>query len=171
MRPQYASMGLTLMNNLTYPMHIKVVDQVMVLDFNMSGQALMHENEVARARQLGRNVADNAGKSEAEMRWCGDFEGACPVCHGNLMTVDNGNQKVTCAICGIQGTMRLVDGKMKVDFSEEDWIGSRLTREECAVHYGEIFESLGKFPDIAEEVKKREQKYREYDVPMIKPEK
>ena len=170
-RSQYASMGLTLMNDLTYPMHVKVVDQLMVLDANSSGQALIHDDKVARARLLGKHVAENAGKTEAEMKWCGDFDGTCPVCHGNLMTVENGDEKVTCAICGIQGTMKLVDGKMKVDFAEDDLKGSRLTKEECAYHYGEIFESLGKFQDIAQEVKKREEKYRNYDIPMIKPEK
>ena len=170
-RSQYASMGLTLMNDLTYPMHIKVVDQVMVLDANASGHALIHDDKVARCHELGKNVAMNAGKAEEEMRWCGDFEGTCPVCHGNLMTVDNGDKTITCAICGIKGNVRVVDGKIKVDFPREEWIHSRLTREECAYHYAEINESLGAFQDIVGEVKAREQKYREYQVPVIKPEK
>ena len=168
-RPQYASMGLTLMNDLTYPMHIKVVDQVMVLDSNSSGHALIHDDKVARVHQLGKNVAENACKSEEEMKWCGDFEGTCPVCHGNLMTVDNGDESVTCAICGIQGKMNLESGKMKVEFDIADYTKSRLSKEECAYHYAEIFESLSKFADIAEEVKKREQKYRNYDVKIVKP--
>lgn len=170
-RPQYASMGLTLMNDLTYPMHIKVVDQVMVLDSNASGHALMHDDKLARVRQLGKNVAENAGKAEEEMKWCGDFDGTCPVCHGNLMTVDNGDESVTCAICGIQGKMHMEGGKMKVEFDPADYTKSRLSKEECAFHYAEIFESLGKFADVAAEVKKREEKYRNYDVPVIKPQK
>lgn len=168
-RPEYASMGLTLMNDLTYPMHIKVVDQVMVLDSNVSGQALMHDDEVARCRELGKNVAMNAGKPENEMKWCGDFDGTCPVCHGNLMTVDNGDETITCAICGIKGKVSMEGGKLNVEFPRSEWIHSRLTREECAYHYAEIFQSLGQFQDVAGEVKEREKKYRTYDIPVIKP--
>lgn len=170
-REEYLSMGLPLMNDLIYPMHIKVVDQVEVRDSNAGGHALIHDDKVARCRQLGKNVAMNAGKAEEDMQWCGDWEGTCPVCHGNLMTVNNGDETVTCAICGIKGKMRMENGKMKVTFPKEQWNHSRLTRQECAFHYAEIFESPGKFQGIAEEVKRREKKSREYDIPMVKPEK
>lgn len=168
-RPQYASMGLTLMNDITYPMHIKVVDQLMVLDSNTATQALMHDEKVARARVLGKNVTENACKPEAEMKWCGDFEGTCPVCHGNLLTVDNGDETATCAICGIKGTIRNVDGKIQVDFAEDELIHSRLTKEECAYHGYEIQESFKAFAPLAEEAKARTQKYRDYNVKVIKP--
>lgn len=87
------------------------------------------------------------------------------------MTVENGDEKVTCAVCGAQGKMQIVDGKMKVEFDMNDYTKSRMSKEECAYYYAEIFESLAKFQDIAEEVKKREEKYRNYHVTMIKPDK
>ena len=169
-RSQYASMGLTLMNDVTYPMHIKVVDQLMVLDSNALGQALMHEDKIARAKLLGRNVAENACRPEEEMRWCGDFDGTCPVCHGNLMTVDNGDETVTCAVCGIKGKVMVEDGKVRVDFPQEEWIHSRLTKEECAYHGAEIMESFQKFAPLAQQAKERERKYRDYQVRVVRPE-
>ena len=169
-REQYASMGLTLMNDVTYPMHIKVVDQLMVLDSNTYGQAVMHDEKVARARVLGSNVAENAGRPEEEMKWCGDFDGTCPVCHGNLMTVDNGNETITCAVCGIKGSVRITDGKIQVDFADEELIHSRLTKEECVYHGIEIMESFKAFAPYAEEAKRRAQKYHDYEVKVIRPE-
>ena len=49
------------------------------------------------------------------------------------------------------------------------YVKSRLSKEECTYHYAEIFESLAKFQDVAEKVKKREEKYRNYDIPMVRP--
>ncbi len=168
-RPQYASMGLTLMNDMTYSMHIKVVDQVMVLNSNTATQALMHDDEVKRVHVLGQNVAENACKPEEEMKWCGDFEGTCPVCHGNLFTVDDGDETVTCAICGIKGVMSKVDGKNRVDFAEEELVHSRLTKEECAYHDAEILQSFKDFAPQAEEAQRRAQKYKDYNVKVVTP--
>ncbi|BAK47595.1 hypothetical protein CXIVA_16290 [Clostridium sp. SY8519] len=168
-RPQYASMGLTLMNDFTYPMHIKVVDQIMVLNSNSSGQAIYHDEKVARVHQLGINVTENACKPEEEMKWCGDFDGTCPVCHGNLMTIDNGDETITCAICGIKGSVTVEDGKIHVDFADDELIHSRLTKEECWIHMQEIMQSFEEFGEIAEEVKAKEQKYRDYQVKIVKP--
>lgn len=168
-RPQYASMGLILMNDMTYPMHIKVVDQVMVLDSNTATQALMHDDKVKRVHLLGKNVAENACLTEEEMKWCGDFEGTCPVCHGNRFTIDNGEDTVTCAICGIKGVYTREDGKNKVTFAEEELIHSRLTKEECAYHGYEIQESFKAFAAQAEVAKARTKKYRDYNVKVVKP--
>ena len=168
-RPQYGSMGLTLMNDVTYPMHIKVVDQIMVLNSNTATQALMHDEQVARVHELGKNVYNNACKEESEMHWCGDFEGSCPVCHGNLFTVDNGDTGVTCAICGIRGTVETVDGKLKVSFADDELIHSRLTKEECSYHSFEIMESFKAFAPHAEEAKARTKKYHDYNIEVIKP--
>lgn len=168
-RPQYASMGLTLMNDMTYPMHIKVVDQIMVLNSNTATQALMHEQEVQRVHQLGKNVCENACKPEEEMSWCGDFDGTCPVCHGNLFTVDNGDETATCAICGIKGTVSVANGKIHIDFAKDELIHSRLTKEECAYHSHEILESFQAFAPAASEAKEKAEKYRTYNVEVIKP--
>ena len=142
----------------------------MVLDSNAAGHALHHEEKVKRAHQMGINIVENACKPEEEMKWCGDFDGTCPVCHGNLMTVDNGDQTVTCAICGIKGTVEMTDGKIHVDFAEEEWIHSRLTKEESCVHMEEILTSFEAFAEIEEEIRQKEQKYKNYQIKITKPE-
>ena len=167
-RPQYMSMGLTLMNDATYPMHIKVVDQLAVGESNSSGEILMHEEKLKRAYQLGINVANHACIPYEEMKWCGDFEGTCPVCHGNLMTLDPGANQVTCAICGIQGDLTMKDGKSHVEFHNLE--GSRLHIKELEFHYKEIFASLLAFADIEEEIKEKVNQYKEQDIPIVRPE-
>jgi len=169
-RPQYASMGLTLMNDLTYPMNIKVVDQLMVLDSNGAGQVLKHKDKLERAHKLGKNVAENAGRKREDMEWCGDFDGTCPVCHGNLMTVENGEDEVTCAICGIRGKMKLdADNKMHVEFPRSEWEHSRLSKKECAYHYAEIGESLKNYFGMQGMIAENIGKYRDFDVKVISP--
>lgn len=171
-REQYATMGLELMNDLTYPMNIKVVDQMKVLDSNMSGHVLAHPDQLVRAHQLGINVAENAKLPKSEMKYCGDSEGTCPVCHGNLMNIQNGGKVVTCAVCGIKGSMSVdAEGNMHVTFPEEEWIHSRLTKEECAYHYAEIEDSMKACFGLQDLIKTGKEKYNNYQVKIIKPQK
>lgn len=170
-RSQYASMGLTLMNDLTYPMNIKVVDQLMVLDANGSGHVLKHDDKLARAHQLGKNVAESARKTKEDMKWCGDFDGTCPVCHGNLMTFENNDDEVTCAICGIKGNVTMDENhKVHIDFPKEEWTHSRLSKEECAFHYKEVSESLNEYLSLKPLMNEKIKKYKKYNVKIIKPE-
>jgi len=135
--PHWLSLGLPLMNLFTFPSHIQVVDQMQVLGVSRWGHVVLNDEAMARARRLGRNVAEAMGKSEKEVRWMGDEPGTCPVCHSNLLTVPKKNP-VECAICGIRGEIKVEGDDISVTFSEEEQKRARLTVAGKLEHYLEI---------------------------------
>ncbi len=134
--PHWFSLGLPLMNLITFSSHIAVVDQMQVHSIS-KGSVLMNDETIKRARKLGRNVAKYMGKPPEHVKWMGDEPGTCPVCHSNLLTVTDKNP-VECPICGIAGTLKVVDGKIKVTFSKKEQARSRLMMAGKLEHWIEL---------------------------------
>jgi multimeric flavodoxin WrbA len=170
--PHWASLALPLMNLFTFPSHIQVVDQMQMLGATAFMNVVLEpEPHVERARRLGRHVAEAMLLPAEEVRWMGDEEGTCPVCHSNLLTVTSRNP-VECPICGIAGTLMLEGDRIKVVFSEEEQARSRVTMAGKLEHWVEVRESLGMFfsrPDI-EEIGARVGAYAAQDIPVLAPE-
>jgi len=139
--PHWLSMGLPLMNLFTFPSHIHVVDQMQVLGVVRWGHVVLNDEAMARARRLGRHVAQAMGKPESQLAWMGDETGTCPVCHSNLLTVPKRNP-VECAICGIKGEIKVEGDEITVAFSEEEQKRARLTIAGKLEHINEIRDNL-----------------------------
>lgn len=135
--PNWLSLGLPLMNLFTFPSHITVVDQMQVLATTQYGNVVMNELAIARARSLGRNVAEAMGKPISDVEWTGDEPGTCPVCHSNLLIVTRRNP-VECPICGIKGVLKIDGDEITVTFDEEEQKRSRLTLAGKLEHFHEI---------------------------------
>ena len=90
-------------------------------DFQTAFQAVMIAPEVLeRVHQMGVNVA-NAVNYKKETGKNADYvgmEGFCPYCHSNLLRV-NPDGTTYCPQCNIEGTVEVVDGKLKVSFTQE----------------------------------------------------
>ena len=159
--PHWFSFGLPLMNLITFSSHIAVVDQMQVHSIS-KGSILMNDETMKRARKLGKNVAKFMGKTPDKVKWMGDEMGTCPVCHSNLLTVTDKNP-VECPVCGIAGTLKVVDGKIKVTFSKKEQARSRLTLAGKLEHWVELGQA---FPYMAQqdpkELDKRRKKYIGY---------
>ena len=139
--PNWLSLGLPLMHLFTFSSHIKVVDQMQILGVGRTGHVVLNDEAMARARKLGRHVAEAMGKPNKEAKWMGDEEGTCPVCHSNLLTVPKKNP-VECAICGIRGEIRVEGDEIIVTFSEEEQRRARLTIAGKLEHIHEIRENF-----------------------------
>jgi multimeric flavodoxin WrbA len=164
----YATMGLSLMPMMTHSMQTKVVDQMMCLDTDQVGKVFKHPDKIERAHGLGRNVAMSCGVASKELKWYGE-EGTCPCCHNNLFTLDNGDDKVTCCLCGIDGKLEMVDGKIKVTFNPEQFQHQRETDEEMASHGREIKAQMEDWFARKDELLPKMQKYRDYKINIVKP--
>lgn len=165
----YATMGLSLMPMITHSMQTEVVDQMMCLDTDQVGKVFKHPDKIKRARQLGENVAKSCGLPREELKWLGDEEGTCPCCHNNLFNLDNGDNKVTCCTCAIDGKLEIVDGKMKVTFTEEAIARPRKSDIEMASHSAEIKEQMADWHAIKDDLIPLMAKYREYKPKRIRP--
>jgi len=157
----WVSLGLPLMHSFTFPMEIKIVDMHQVNAAAIPGQVALDDAALARARQLGLNVASAMGQPQDQLTWKGDEEGTCPVCHCDIMVVGKTSQ-IECAVCGIQGELKEKDGKVAVTFSPEQQAISRLTLAGKQRHFFEIGDVQREFDGRKGEMPARMAKYGPY---------
>jgi multimeric flavodoxin WrbA len=171
--PNWLSFGLALLHTMTFPPQIEVIDQMQVTRVGQFGHVAMNDKALARARKLGRHVAEALGAKTGKLslKWRGDEVGTCPVCHSNLLTVTDKNP-IECPICGIYGTIKVTGNKIKVTFSEKERKRSRLTIAGKREHFIELMHNYGSMkPDLAA-IDKKLKKYRGYaEVKKPKPKK
>ncbi len=139
--PHWLSLGLPLMNLFTFSSQIAVVDQMQVIAAGQYRNIVLNDEALARARLLGRHVAEAMLDSAEEVKWMGDEMGTCPVCHSNLLTVKQKNP-VECPICGIEGELSMAGDEIKVTFSESEKQRSRLTLAGKLEHWNELLDNL-----------------------------
>lgn len=132
----WVSFGLSTMQIFGFPMQMKVVDQLDIYGaYASADRAKMFK---ARALELGQNVANAIGQDPQSLVWPAE-PGACPICHGNHLTVlTDDSTKVECPICGIWGDLSIVDGEIKVEFSSDQMKRSRLNPAGLEEHYVEL---------------------------------
>ncbi|MGA2108257.1 MAG: flavodoxin family protein [Syntrophorhabdales bacterium] len=165
----WLSLGLPLMYLFTFPSNMTVIDQMQMTSMTRFMNPVLNPDALARAKRLGRNVAEAMKQPAEELRWMGE-EGLCPVCHSDLLTVKATNP-VECPICGIAGTLKVEGDRISVVFKEEDQQRSRIYMAGKVEHWVELRENVGMFmkrPD-AFEIPKRVEKYESYGVPVLTP--
>lgn len=101
---------------------MNLVDQMKLHRTPAIGLVLCNQKAMDRATLLGQNVAAELMDS-GSVKYRGDMEGICPVCHNDVVVVRNG--RVACAICDYEGDPVIKDGK--IDHIQWDG-GVELTR-------------------------------------------
>ena len=90
---------------------------------------------VERAKQMGRNVAQALSKPIEEAEYVGEESGvACPLCHSNILVVQENLPYVGCPICWIRGTVKVDKGQMKVEWVMDDLKLQRFSSEGIKHH-------------------------------------
>jgi multimeric flavodoxin WrbA len=170
--PHWVALGLPIMYLMCFSRHITVVDHEAVYRGKyrsmLTTPLVMNEEVLARARTMGKRVAQAMKKPIEEVQWMGDEPGTCPVCHLNLLTVTTRNL-VECPICGIEGELSLKDGQISVAFSPEQQAHSRMKLQGLKDHWVELM-GEGEMPpemsfpmaDHPEEIVEKKQKYIGY---------
>lgn len=168
--PHWLSLALPLMHLFTFPSDIKVVDQMLVMGISQCLHVVMKPERIERARKLGRNVVEAIGTPAERLRWMGDEQGTCPVCHCDLLTVKNKNP-VECPVCGISGTLKVEGDKITVTFSEDEQRRSRLMLAGKKEHWDEVTGNTKSFIESGRvgEVDQRLEKYQSCQIPTMAP--
>lgn len=137
----------------------KVIDNEV---FMWSKGIIMDEKKVARAHIIGKNIAAAAENIEAA-QYMGE-EGVCPHCHSNNFFLDKNSQKAICCLCGIEGEMKIDNGKVKFEFPEEQIEHAHDTLSGKFIHGDDIRQNEGKLAETqkSEEYKARIQAYKEF---------
>lgn len=149
----WTTLGLPLMQQLLFPMAIKVVDQVQVHGSGLPGCVMLDEAALARAAELGRNLAEQASQPVEARSYVGK-PGKYPICNLNFIALLGGNL-VECASCAAKGTLRIIDGKAQVDINP-DGLEDSVFRMAALVKYGaEIKKVAGTLKPRMQEVPAR----------------
>jgi hypothetical protein len=89
-----------------------------------------------RAKEMGRNVARAMNMPIEEVKYMGEEAGvACPLCHCNILGVEENLPYVVCPICNIRGTITDNNGNMKVEWNNEDLAQPRFCMESFLHHF------------------------------------
>ena len=117
-----------MMYEFTFPMGIDVVDSGEYYGAMAHESVLGNPEMMERMEKVGRNIIDSleAETEEERIRWRGEEEGICPICHTRLLQVSHDKKTVDCVVCGSHGTLSIADGKIRVDYTQEELDRSRL---------------------------------------------
>ncbi len=162
------TLGGTDWTNLVLPLTVlsshmaggKLVDQMLVEYVTRPAQVLLREEALARAKKLGHNLGEAMKIPFGEVKYVGDEEEACPICHQNLLSIRG--KYVECPICDIRGTIDTSGEKLKVIFSEDQLQKQRFGPWGAKRHNDAIIERHKIFNENIEIVKERLKKYKDF---------
>lgn len=146
---QWLTLALPMMQALSFSMRDAVVDQILCKGAGTPQSIVLEPAALERARQLGRNVAEQLGRTFDEVEYRGE-PGICPLCHLNVIAVRD--EIVECASCGAEGAFEVRDGKVEVVFSPAGLKKSVMTNEEKRAHSIEIIETAARHAHQADEI-------------------
>ena len=131
----------------------------------------MYKKSIERAKQLGRNVARAISMPIDEVKYVGEDCGvACPVCHCNVIVVPKELPYVACPVCYVRGVAKTENGKMKVEWNEDDARHPRFSYEDVKHHLEWLGKHYGENYSRQDQLKQVARDFESYGK-IIKPEK
>ena len=166
----WTSLGVPTLYTTTFSAQTEIVDHFNVFGVADRYAATLYEKWLARARQLGENVAD--AMLTGDHSWRGDKDRVCPYCHLDMLMLKPGTDEVTCPICGISGTISIKDGAATVDWPDNEYNAAQ-NRQHIAgkkTHLQEIFSCrANNYAPYAEEAKEKNKKYAAFNDCVLTP--
>ena len=132
---RWKTLALPLMHTLTASAQIAVVDQVEFAGAGSPSSIVLDPAALARSRQLGLAVGEQAGRAWDDAEYVGD-PGACPLCHLSVIVLRKDG--IECASCGAVGSLRVVDGRPVTEFAQAGRDKSVLSLAEKLDHFHEV---------------------------------
>ena len=160
---EWDNLALPMLHLFTLSMQMEVVDKMLVNWVALPGMVALKDDALERARKSGRHVAETLMKPIEEAKYIGE-EGLCPLCHSKLIEVRNedNNYPTVCGICGVKGTLNVVDGKVSFEVKEEDKAHSHIKLSGKFEHCDELNKVSLKPAPNAHELPERLKKYKNY---------
>jgi multimeric flavodoxin WrbA len=149
-------------NILFSVMNLVKINQAAVCTQGIS-EVVLDQDAIDLADRMGREIA--VAVKEKDFTYRGE-EGICPGCNDWLLRVLRDRETIECPTCGMRGRLRVVGGKVKVEFDERSLDERRFKLDVGYNHFTyHIAPSKDYFLRTKEERKKKTQKYKEY-LPM-----
>ncbi|WPC43017.1 NAD(P)H-dependent oxidoreductase [Clostridium sp. JS66] len=130
--------------------------------FPWSSGIIIDDERVARVHQIGVNIA-NAAKDISNALYKGE-EGVCPHCHSRNFFLDRESTHAICELCGIEGDIKIVDGKVKFEFPEEQLEHAHDTLSGKFKHGDDIGKTISTIADMkkTDKYKQRLESYKNF---------
>jgi len=169
-KSNWVSLGVPLLHTLTFSLQIEIVDQIQILGTADDGAVVLKENALKRARKLGRNIAKAMKTPVDKIKYMGEKSSTCPICHNNLLVMGQGST-VECAVCGIEGKIKIIDEKIKVMFTKAEQQKSRLKIEGKRIHHFEVLDVAKALEPFRDQIPVKMGRYKLYKSPVLPPSK
>ena len=114
----------------------KVIDDEV---FSWSKGIALEDEKVAKCHQVGVNMAKICANPES-YEYKGDA-GVCPHCHSRNFYLNQDASKAICEVCGIEGELKIEDGKVSFCFTAEaethahDTVSGKMMHAQDIGHY------------------------------------
>lgn len=163
MTQNWLSFMLPTMYEFTMSMGIDVIDMHEYWGAMAYEHILGNKVQMERAQKIGQNIAQAlaADSEEERVKWRGEEEGICPVCHCNMLTISKDRAFAECPVCGIKGELKLENGKIEAVFSKEEQKRSRLHWDGKLEHSTEI-KTKAAGPGQIQNLKELKKPYMDY---------
>jgi multimeric flavodoxin WrbA len=160
--PSYwKTLALPLMHTLTASMQAGIVDQVQFAGAGSPASIVLDPSALERAALLGRNVAEQAGRSYDEVEYRG-APGACPVCHLDVIALMP-NGTIECASCGAAGSFIVTDGVVGTSFTGAGLDQSVNSYVEKVAHFHEVQETAARHAGLRPQIEAKAAEYTGWD--------
>ena len=128
MTEEWIALTLPMMYEFTFPWGIDVVDTVEYYGAMACENVAGNPDMMKRMTQVGKNIVAsiNADTEEERLKFRGEEEGTCPICHTRLVQFSHDRKTASCVVCGNRATFEIVDGEFKLNFTPEEHDRSRL---------------------------------------------
>lgn len=153
---QWKTLALPVLHTLTFSMQTAIVDQVVFEGAGTPRSIVLDAAALARAEQLGRNVAGQIGRVFGDVEYKGE-PGLCPMCHLDVVVLHG--REVECATCGARGEL----SDAGVRFTEEGCRSSVISLHEKHAHFLEIQETAARHAAQRDEIDARASAANAYD--------
>lgn len=160
----WTTMGLPMLQLLIMPMQMTLVDQhTFGWTAHPKGVAAIMEEKLERARNIGRHVTEALTKPIEEAQYYGD-PGTCPVCHTRVIEIEPGKPKARCAICGVQGTLKMESNQIIMEVSAAEREHSHWLLSGKQEHQNDLNKLFAKAREVDESgvLPAKLEKYRSY---------
>lgn len=102
-------------------------------------------------------MTDTLTKPISEAEYIGE-PGSCPICHSKLIEIRQGdhNYPAICGICGVRGTLNVVDNKVSFEIAEQDKAHSHVLLSGKFAHADELKQvSVKRFRHLSPKVSRK----------------
>jgi multimeric flavodoxin WrbA len=159
---QWKTLALPIMHTMTFSMSIAVVDQAQFAGAGTPRSIVLDDAALARAGQLGHNVAGQLGRTFDDALYLGE-PGLCPMCHLDVVVLRGTD--VECATCGARGRLAATSLAAS-DQGKVEWLDlstSVIGMADRRAHAEEIQSTARTHEALRAEIEQRAASYDSFD--------